>query len=112
VKAYPGGRTTISTILAVGTTLAVLLAGGGGPSAHASASRPAKATLVYFIFTGFTYPYFAPMAQGVTAAAKQYPNLNIKTVSAGNSASRKSAISTKRSPTAPRGSSSIPSRNR
>ena len=87
MKAHPGGRTTISTILAVGTTLAVLLAGGGGPSAHASASMPAKATLVYFIFTGFTYPYFAPMAQGVTAAAKQYPNLNIKTVSAGNSAS-------------------------
>jgi ABC-type sugar transport system substrate-binding protein len=87
MKAYPGGRTTISTILAVGTTLAVLLAGRGGPSAHASASMPAKATLVYFIFTGFTYPYFAPMAQGVTAAAKQYPNLNIKTVSASNSAS-------------------------
>src|ERR687886_2325706 len=85
MKAYPGGRSTISTILAVGTTLAVLLAGGGAASAHTS--RPAKATLVYFIFTGFTYPYFAPMAQGVTAAAKQYPNLNIKIVSASNSAS-------------------------
>jgi ABC-type sugar transport system substrate-binding protein len=87
MKAYPGGRSTISTILAVGTTLAVLLAGGGGPSAHASASTPARATPVYFIFDGFVYPYFTPMAQGVTAAAKQYPNLSIKTVNANDSAS-------------------------
>jgi len=69
MKAYPGGRTTISTILAVGTTLAVLLAGGGGPSAHASASMPANATSVYVIFTAVTYHHFAPMAQGVSAAA-------------------------------------------
>jgi ABC-type sugar transport system substrate-binding protein len=41
---------------------------------------------VYFIFTGFAYPYFAPMAQGVKAVAKEWPNLNIKIVSANNSA--------------------------
>jgi ABC-type sugar transport system substrate-binding protein len=64
-----------------------VLAGGGGPSAHASTSTPAGATLVYFIFDGFVYPYFTPMAQGVTAAAKQYPNLDIKTVNANDSAS-------------------------
>jgi ABC-type sugar transport system substrate-binding protein len=87
MKALPGGRRTLSIILAVGATLAVLLAGGGGRSADASASAPAKATLVYFIFDGFVYPYFTPMAQGITAAAKQYPNLDIKTVNANDSAS-------------------------
>jgi ABC-type sugar transport system substrate-binding protein len=43
---------------------------------------------VYFIFTGYAYPYFAPMAQGVKAAAKHYPDLDIKIVNANNSPSQ------------------------
>ena len=70
MKTYPGSTSTLATILAVGTTVAVLLAGSGGRFAYASTSLRAKATLVYFIFTGFTYPYFAPMAQGVTAGER------------------------------------------
>lgn len=49
--------------------------------------QAAPAKLVYFIFTGFNYPYFAPMADGVRATAKLYPDLTIKIVSANNSSS-------------------------
>src|SRR5579875_3570893 len=71
-------------LLAAGTTLATVLAGAAGPALHPAQAASGK--LVYFIFTGFAYPYFAPMAQGVTAAAKLYPDLNIKIISANNSA--------------------------
>jgi len=37
------------------------------PAAARAAARP----LVYFIFTRFAYPYFAPMADGVKAAARE-----------------------------------------
>jgi ABC-type sugar transport system substrate-binding protein len=53
----------------------------------ASAAKPAAKSSIYFIFTGYAYPYFAPMAQGVKAAAKHYPDLNIKIINANNSAS-------------------------
>lgn len=43
--------------------------------------------LVYFIFNGYTPPYFAPMASGITAASKHYPGLEIKTIGANGSAS-------------------------
>ncbi len=45
------------------------------------------ARLVYFIFTGYAYPYFAPMAKAVTEAAAQFPDLSIRIVNANNSAS-------------------------
>ncbi len=44
--------------------------------------------LVYFIFTGYAYPYFAPMADGIKQVATHYPDLNIKIVNANNSASQ------------------------
>ena len=43
---------------------------------------------VYFIFTGYAYPYFAPMAEAVTQAAAHYPDMAIKIVNANNSASQ------------------------
>ena len=42
--------------------------------------------LVYFIYNGPTPPYFAPMAQAITAVSKYYPTLDIKTINAGGSA--------------------------
>ena len=43
--------------------------------------------LVYFIFNGYTPPYFAPMATGITAASKHYPSLDIKIIGANGSSS-------------------------
>jgi ABC-type sugar transport system substrate-binding protein len=63
--------------------LAMALAAGG--TAGATAAPKAARSLVYFIFTGYTPPYFAPMATGITAAAKKYPSLNIKTLAANGS---------------------------
>ena len=43
--------------------------------------------LVYFIFTGYAYPYFAPMAQAVQQAGGHFSGMSIKVVNANNSAS-------------------------
>jgi ABC-type sugar transport system substrate-binding protein len=60
--------------------------GTAGATATPKAATPkATRSLVYFIFTGYTPPYFAPMAAGITDAAKKYPSLNIKTLSANGS---------------------------
>ena len=54
---------------------------------HAQAAAPTP-NLVYFIFTGYAYHYFAPMAQAVQQAAAHYPDLKIRIVNANNSASQ------------------------
>jgi ABC-type sugar transport system substrate-binding protein len=66
---------------------AVVLLGVLGAFGTPAGVQAARARLVYFIFTGFNYPYFAPMADGVRAAAKLYPDMAIKVVSANNSSS-------------------------
>ncbi|HEY6434938.1 MAG TPA: sugar ABC transporter substrate-binding protein, partial [Acetobacteraceae bacterium] len=53
-----------------------------------AASARAEPALVYFIFTGYAYPYFAPMAEAVKQAAAHYPDLSIRIVNADNSASQ------------------------
>ncbi len=53
-----------------------------------SAAAHNHKSLVYFIFTGYAAPYFAPMAQAVKQAAHYYPNLNLKIVDANGSASQ------------------------
>lgn len=57
-----------------------------------AASVPASAATapksVYFIFTGYAYPYFAPMAEAVKQAAAHYPDMAIKIVNANNSPSQ------------------------
>ena len=57
----------------------------------ASAATPANKIetpkSVYFIFTGYAYPYFAPMAEAVKQAASHYPGLTVKIVNANNSPS-------------------------
>ena len=64
---------------------AIMLAGAALAPAHAAPSQP---DLVYFIFTGYAYPYFAPMAEAVKQAASHYPNLSLRIVNANNSASQ------------------------
>lgn len=76
--------------------IATALIGAGGLSACGQTSTPPSAKtpqkqLVDFIFTGYAYPYFAPMAQAVKQAAKFYPNLDIKIIDANNSASQEIA---------------------
>lgn len=75
-------------------TRAMTIAGLAGLAvAAAQGTTPAQAAnqdakLVYFIFTGYAYPYFAPMAEAVKQAATHYPDLSIKIVNANNSASQ------------------------
>ncbi len=57
-------------------------------STMAGNAAAAKPKAVYFIFTGYAYPYFAPMAQAVKQAAAHYPDMNIKIVNANNNASQ------------------------
>src|SRR5579875_1793232 len=74
-----GRLSTVVAALAV-AILAVACGGGGGTSSGAKS--------IYFIFTGYSYPYFAPMAQAVRQAAKHYPDLSVKVIDAQNSASQ------------------------
>lgn len=74
--------------LALGSLLAsVAIAGCGTTSSHVN-SAASKKDLVYFIFTGYSSPYFAPMAQAVKQAAGYYPNLSLKIVNANDSPSQ------------------------
>lgn len=74
--------------LALSSALAATALGGWGnaPSVHNAAQ--VKHKLVYFIFTGYSAPYFAPMAQAVRQAAHYYPNLTLKIVNANGSPSQ------------------------
>jgi ABC-type sugar transport system substrate-binding protein len=56
-------------------------------TSNSKTSSSSGKPLVYFIFNGYTPPYFAPMAKGIADASKHYPDLSIKTVSANASAS-------------------------
>jgi ABC-type sugar transport system substrate-binding protein len=76
-------RATIAALSVASLTTIAAVGLGQGVSYAAS-----KTYKIYFIFTGYAYPYFAPMALGVNAAAKHYPNLDIKIVNANNSASQ------------------------
>lgn len=70
----------VTTILAL--TACVNNSGGGSGDGGGDGKA-----LVYFIFNGYTPPYFAPMAKGIQDANKHYPNLNIKILGASGSAS-------------------------
>lgn len=74
-------RKTLKTCLIAGT--AALVTGAAPGWAQAAPPKP-----VYFIFTGYAYPYFAPMAAAVQQAAAHYPDLAIKIVNADNNASQ------------------------
>jgi ABC-type sugar transport system substrate-binding protein len=65
--------------------LAALLTLGMVGATCTSAEAASKTYRVDFIFTGYAYPYFAPMAQAVSLAAKDYPDLSIKIINANNS---------------------------
>jgi ABC-type sugar transport system substrate-binding protein len=72
--------------VSIGIVAGLLIAAFAGFGSSPIAGAQGK-TLVYFIFTGFAYPYFAPMADGVKRAAQFYPDLTIRIVSANNSSS-------------------------
>ncbi len=75
-------------LLAIMSAVTLVLAACSSSSSSSSSSSGAPSKkLVYFIFNGYTPPYFAPMAAGVQAAASYYPGLDIKIVSASASAS-------------------------
>ncbi|HTU53553.1 MAG TPA: sugar ABC transporter substrate-binding protein [Acetobacteraceae bacterium] len=69
------------------TLVAALALAGLAATAHAAPARK----LVYFIFTGYAYPYFAPMAAAVKEAATYTPDLQIRIVNANNSATQEIA---------------------
>jgi len=72
----------LTAALAAGVASLALCAGS---SVAATSGETPKS--VYFIFTGYAYPYFAPMAEAVKQAASHYPDMSIKIVNANNSAS-------------------------
>jgi ABC-type sugar transport system substrate-binding protein len=72
---------TFKACLIAGTAALV----AGATPGWANAAQPKT---VYFIFTGYAYPYFAPMAAAVKQAAAHYPDLTIKIVNADNNASQ------------------------
>lgn len=61
------------------------VSGGVQASTARRSTSHASTYKVDFIFTGYAYPYFAPMAQAVSLAAKHYPQLSIKIINANNS---------------------------
>jgi ABC-type sugar transport system substrate-binding protein len=81
-------RRTLGSFAAGVLAMTFAAVGTAGASATPGAATPkANRSLVYFIFTGYTPPYFSPMATGINAAAKKYRALNIKTLAANGSAS-------------------------
>ena len=77
-------RALLTCLTASAASLALA---AGVASAAAAAQSSSTPKPVYFIFTGYAYPYFAPMAAAVTQAAGHYPDIAIKIVNANNSAS-------------------------
>jgi len=74
----------MKTFLRAASLLAgVAVAALAAPAMAADAPKP-----VYFIFTGYAYPYFAPMAAAVKQAAAHYPDINLKIVNANNDPSQ------------------------
>ena len=73
--------------LALGSLLASAAVAGCGTSSSGTHNASGKNS-VYFIFTGYSAPYFAPMAQAVKQAATYYPKLNLKIVNANGSPSQ------------------------
>ncbi|MGH7081972.1 MAG: sugar ABC transporter substrate-binding protein [Acetobacteraceae bacterium] len=63
----------------------------GAMTLAAPGARAAAPKLVYFIFTGYAYPYFAPMAAAVQEAGTFAPDLKIRIVNANNSAAQEIA---------------------
>ena len=69
----------------------VLLAALALAGLTATAQAAPAQKLVYFIFTGYTYPFFAPMAAAVKEATTYTPDLEMRIVNANNSAAQEIA---------------------
>ncbi len=83
VLAFIAGTTLVAGVLTGCGTTSATNAGTG--NATAGSAKPK--IKIDFIFTGYSIPYFAPMAQAVQQAAKLYPNMSIQVISAHNSSS-------------------------
>ena len=75
-------RLAAALALAAVLSIAVAACGSSGSSGGSGSKK-----VVYFIFNGYTPPYFAPMAKGIQAAAGHYPDLQVKILSAQGSSS-------------------------
>jgi ABC-type sugar transport system substrate-binding protein len=73
----------LAAALALVTALSISIAACGSSGSSGSGGKK----LIYFIFNGYTPPYFAPMAQGIKAVSAHYPNLQVKILSAQGSSS-------------------------
>jgi ABC-type sugar transport system substrate-binding protein len=82
VKRLRKPRLLLTAALAATLAVATACVSTGTTSSSSGGKK-----LVYFIFNGYTPPYFAPMAKGITDAGKHYPGLDIKIVSANGSSS-------------------------
>ncbi len=71
-------------VLLMASALLLTACSSSTPSSKAPPTAVKK--LVYFIYNGPTPPYFAPMAQAISAVSKYYPTLDIKTINANGSA--------------------------
>ncbi|PWI57134.1 sugar ABC transporter substrate-binding protein [Sulfoacidibacillus thermotolerans] len=81
VLAFIAGTTLIAGVVTGCGTTATTNTGNSGASSATSKTK------IDFIFTGYSIPYFAPMAQAVEQAAKLYPTMSIQVISAHNSSS-------------------------
>ena len=76
------------SIKIVSVVVGILLVSSMAVFANGQKETKSGPKLVYFIFTGYAYPYFAPMAAAVKQASAHFPDMKIKIVNANNSASQ------------------------
>jgi ABC-type sugar transport system substrate-binding protein len=81
-------RNLFLALFIAGALVFALSAYAMGTKEKPTGTTQSKPQLVYFIFTGYAYPYFAPMAEAVKQASSHYPNMDVKIVNANNSASQ------------------------
>jgi ABC-type sugar transport system substrate-binding protein len=74
----------LAVLVALGLIASACVNNSGKPAGASGSSGPKK---IDFIFTGYTPPYFAPMAKGVKDAASHYSNFDVNVLSANGDAS-------------------------
>ena len=79
-------KRSVKIFLLVLSTVAFVAVSASAMNQKSTATDPPK--LVYFIFTGYAYPYFAPMAKAVIQASGHFPDMAVRIVNADNSASK------------------------
>jgi ABC-type sugar transport system substrate-binding protein len=75
-------KRSVKIFLLVLSTVAFVAVSASAMNQKSTATDPPK--LVYFIFTGYAYPYFAPMAKAVMLASAHFPDMAVRIVNAEN----------------------------